>query len=159
MIILGPEHQIPKKKKLKINIKLNDNEFNIEGEKGDVLETLDDLIQKGVLPKHRFRNVRENISVSPIFKNRKKKENIQILIKSICKDTNLWFTSTDILSKYEQHIGGEISLSTISTNLSRLETEGILQKRGNKKDIEYSLASQSLLESLPLYDEIERRFV
>ena len=85
-------------------------------------------------------------------------ERIKILIRSLSTNPGHWFTSKDIVSLYEQHVGESIKLSTVSTNLSRLETQGILQKRGSKKDLEYCLNSQEL-ESLPLYDLIEKRFV
>ena len=85
-------------------------------------------------------------------------ERIKILIRSISKNPSHWFTSKDILGLYEQHIGEPISLSTVSTYLSRLEHQQILEKRGSKKDLEYCLRS-SELELIPLYDLVEKKFV
>lgn len=85
-------------------------------------------------------------------------ERIKILIRSISKNPSHWFTSKDILALYEQHIGESISLSTVSTYLSRLEHQQILEKRGSKKDLEYCLRT-SELELIPVYDLVEKKFI
>ncbi len=100
----------------------------------------------------------QNSSTEKILSENSKIEQIKILIRSISKNPGHWFTSKDILALYEQHIGEIISLSTVSTYLSRLEHQQILEKRGSKKDLEYCLKS-SELELIPLYDLVEKKFI
>ncbi len=54
-----------------------------------------------------------------------------------------WFTSKEIQYAYEQEYKEPISLSTISTYLSRLANNGMLMKTGSQNSLKYKL-SQTL---------------
>jgi predicted transcriptional regulator len=53
----------------------------------------------------------------------------------------VWFSSKDIQSIYEQEIKEPISLSTVATYLSRMESKGILMKAGTSNRLKYKIAS------------------
>lgn len=55
---------------------------------------------------------------------------------------NSWFTSLDVKGRYEKQYGEEIKLSTVSTYLSRLHTEGFLERRGNRVEREYRIIEE-----------------
>ena len=158
-------------KKIKINLTSKDGrnaevEFSSEN-KSDALELLLKLgfgpesSNKQSLNLKSFTKEKTNSRLNKPTHNledRTKLEQIKILIKSLSQKPGHWFTSKDILDLYEQHVNEHISLSTVSTYLSRLETQHILQRRGSKKDLEYCLNIQEL-ESIPLYDLVEKRFI
>ena len=52
----------------------------------------------------------------------------------------VWFSSKDIQSVYEQELKEPVSLSTISTYLSRMVTKGMLMRTGSSNNIKYKTA-------------------
>ena len=52
-----------------------------------------------------------------------------------------WFTSKDVREAYEKAYGSRLSLSTISTYLSRMYQEGILERGGTRKERKYRVVS------------------
>lgn len=53
----------------------------------------------------------------------------------------IWFSSKDIQSVYEQELKEPVSLSTISTYLSRMTSKGILLRTGGTNNLRYKTAS------------------
>ncbi|HMK95350.1 MAG TPA: hypothetical protein VK536_08130 [Candidatus Limnocylindrales bacterium] len=49
----------------------------------------------------------------------------------------IWFSSKDIQSAYEQELKEPISLSTVSTYLSRMTSKGILLRTGGSNNLKY----------------------
>ncbi len=159
-----------KSQKVKVNLTSRDGRsIKVEGSKSDVLDILVELgFSAGIVntnqptPSAPKSSSKKQIDshINPEFADITIKERIKIIIKSLSKDSTVWFSSKDVLAKYEQHIGEKVPLSTISTNLSRFEKDDkILQRRGHKKDLEYSLISKEVLASVPYYDQIERKFM
>jgi hypothetical protein len=52
----------------------------------------------------------------------------------------IWFSSKDIQSVYEQELKEPISLSTVSTYLSRMTNRGLLLRAGESKNLKYKVA-------------------
>jgi hypothetical protein len=52
----------------------------------------------------------------------------------------VWFSSKDIQSIYEQELKEPISLSTVSTYLSRMATKGTLLRTGSQNSLKYKTA-------------------
>ncbi len=52
----------------------------------------------------------------------------------------IWFSSKDIQSAYEQELKEPVTLSTISTYLSRMTTKGILMRTGGSNSLKYKTA-------------------
>ncbi|MFX0063572.1 MAG: hypothetical protein ACFFC7_15470 [Candidatus Hermodarchaeota archaeon] len=75
-----------------------------------------------------------------------KKDRIKHIIRATLKHG--WFNSRDIFELYLHYINDEVSLSTVSTNLSRLQKENILERRGTGANIEYRL-QQNQIEKIP----------
>jgi hypothetical protein len=48
-----------------------------------------------------------------------------------------WYSSMQIKTKYEQAFHERINLSTVSTYLARMHRDGILERRGSRKQREY----------------------
>ncbi len=55
----------------------------------------------------------------------------------------IWFSSKDIQSVYEQELNEPVSLSTVSTYLSRMTSKGILLRTGGSNNLKYKTASLS----------------
>lgn len=53
----------------------------------------------------------------------------------------IWFSSKEIQSSYEQELKEPISLSTISTYLSRMTNRGILIRSGQTNSLKYKMVS------------------
>jgi len=53
----------------------------------------------------------------------------------------IWFSSKEIQSIYEQELKEPISLSTVSTYLSRMTKRGILIRSGESHNLKYKLVS------------------
>lgn len=56
----------------------------------------------------------------------------------------VWFSAKDAQSTYEKETNDQISLSTISTYLSRLANRGLLLKTRNSNKVRYRLMSEGL---------------
>ncbi len=52
----------------------------------------------------------------------------------------IWFSSKDIQSVYEQELKEPVSLSTISTYLSRMASKGLLLRTGGSTNLKYKTA-------------------
>jgi hypothetical protein len=52
----------------------------------------------------------------------------------------IWFSSKDIQSVYEQELKEPVSLSTVSTYLSRMTTKGMLLRTGGPISLKYKTA-------------------
>ena len=59
-----------------------------------------------------------------------------------------WFTSQELREKYET-VADDIKLSTVSTYLSRMNRDGLLEKRGNRNNRQYRLIEAVEQELLP----------
>ncbi|MEM2150980.1 MAG: helix-turn-helix domain-containing protein [Candidatus Bathyarchaeia archaeon] len=57
-----------------------------------------------------------------------------------------WFTAKEVQNAYEREVGEPISLSAISTYLSRLAERGLLMKRKDENRIFFKLVSQEIRE-------------
>ena len=55
----------------------------------------------------------------------------------------IWFSSKDIQSVYEQELKEPVSLSTVSTYLSRMTGKGILLRTGGPNNLKYKTANLS----------------
>ena len=53
----------------------------------------------------------------------------------------IWFSSKDIQSVYEQDLKEPVSLSTVSTYLSRMTSKGILLRTGGTNNLKYKTVS------------------
>jgi DNA-binding transcriptional ArsR family regulator len=62
---------------------------------------------------------------------------------------NDWFTSQELREKFET-LEDDIKLSTVSTYLSRMNQEGILERRGNKNYRQYRLVESQASHVAPL---------
>jgi hypothetical protein len=56
----------------------------------------------------------------------------------------IWFSSKDIQSIYESELKEPISLSTVSTYLSRMSTKGMLLRTGGPNNLKYKTAPNFL---------------
>ncbi|HNX39436.1 MAG TPA: hypothetical protein PKK11_02550 [Methanothrix sp.] len=52
--------------------------------------------------------------------------------------SNTWFTTQELRERYET-VADDIKLSTVSTYLSRMNRDGMLDKRGNRNNRQYRL--------------------
>ena len=52
----------------------------------------------------------------------------------------IWFSSKDVQSVYEQELKEPVSLSTVSTYLSRMESKGLLLRTGGPNSLKYKTA-------------------
>ena len=62
-------------------------------------------------------------------------EKVQVVIQK--SFPLIWFSSRDIQSAYEQEIREPISLSTVSTYLSRMTSKGMLLRTGGPNNLKY----------------------
>ena len=51
----------------------------------------------------------------------------------------VWFSSKDIQSVYEQELKEPVSLSTVSTYLSRMASKGLLLRNGGSSNLKYKI--------------------
>lgn len=58
-----------------------------------------------------------------------------------------WFTSQQLRERYET-VRDDIKLSTVSTYLSRMHQDGLLDRRGNRNNREYRLLTAPSMESV-----------
>jgi hypothetical protein len=92
----------------------------------DLVELLGGMPNEGVTPG--IVNTLTNASVSRF-------EKLQLVIQK--SFPLVWFSSKDLLSVYEQELKEPISLSTVSTYLSRMTSKGLLLRTGSSNSLKY----------------------
>ncbi len=65
-------------------------------------------------------------------------EKVQVVIQK--NFPLIWFSSKDIQSIYEQELKEPVSLSTVSTYLSRMAVKGMLLRTGGQNNLKYKTA-------------------
>jgi len=60
---------------------------------------------------------------------------------------NAWFSSNELRERYET-LRDDIKLSTVSTYLSRMYYDGVLERRGNRNQRQYCLVSEEHLSEM-----------
>jgi len=65
--------------------------------------------------------------------------------------SNTWFTTQELREKYET-VADDIKLSTVSTYLSRMNRDGLLDKRGNRNNRQYRLIENIEPEMVPQHN-------
>jgi len=63
--------------------------------------------------------------------------------------SNTWFTTQELRERYET-VADDIKLSTVSTYLSRMNRDGLLDKRGNRNNRQYRLMEMVEPEMVPV---------
>ncbi len=81
------------------------------------------------------------VSTGPAMPNNRSLSRFEKVQAVIQKNFPLiWFSSKDIQSVYEQELKEPVSLSTISTYLSRMATKGMLMRTGTSNNLKYKTA-------------------
>lgn len=126
----------------KIRVELFDNDGNrytiaFEGQvtRDKALRLLDLVELLGGAP-----NEGQVSNTNPMMSNRvmSRFEKVQVVIQK--NFPLIWFSSKDIQSVYEQELKEPVSLSTISTYLSRMTTKGMLMRTGSSNNLKYKTA-------------------
>ncbi|MHA2363727.1 MAG: hypothetical protein ACXAC7_07200 [Candidatus Hodarchaeales archaeon] len=75
---------------------------------------------------------------------------VKLLFRSISQYDNQWFSAKEIMHLYKTYIDPEIPQSTISTYLARLHKDGLLKRRGSRRDLEYCMVIEEKVK-IPLF--------
>ena len=100
-------------------------------------------------------NLEEIIGINSRSVSSNNVQNDEILVSDLSKIDQIrhiihnsirfgWFNSKDIQELYAYQIGNNISLSTVSTYLSRLVNNSVLEKRGSRSQLEYRLSPSQI---------------
>lgn len=101
------------------------------------------------------------------------KERLAYFLRYDKRAPNDWFTSSQIRGIYEEAYGENVNISTLSTYLANMHSEGILVRKGSRAKRGYRLAKQwtppgsdamasvnnndmELIECLPLHEILPR---
>ncbi len=126
----------------KLRVELFDNDGNrytisFEGQvtRDKALRLLDLVELLGGVP-----NEESSASSMPSLTNRmfSRFEKVQLVIQK--SFPLIWFSSKDVQSVYEQEIKEPVSLSTVSTYLSRMTSKGMLMRTGGPNNLKYKTA-------------------
>jgi DNA-binding transcriptional ArsR family regulator len=71
--------------------------------------------------------------------NRTLRDRLEIFVRQEIPDS--WFSSNDLRDRYEA-VSDDIKLSTVSTYLSRMYYDGVLERRGNRTQRQYRLVTE-----------------
>lgn len=71
--------------------------------------------------------------------NRTLRDRLEIFVRQEFPDT--WFSSNELRDQYET-VSDDIKLSTVSTYLSRMYYDGVLERRGNRNQRQYRLVTE-----------------
>jgi hypothetical protein len=126
----------------KIRVELFDNEGNrytvaFEGQitRDKALRLLDIVELLGGMPSENPTSAIANI---PAVGNFSRFEKVRLVVQK--SFPLVWFSSKDIQSLYEQDLKEPISLSTVSTYLSRMADRGLLLRTGGANSLRYKTA-------------------
>jgi len=67
-----------------------------------------------------------------------------------------WFTTQELRDRYET-VSDDIKLSTVSTYLSRMNRDGLLERRGNRNNRQYRLLREAEAEGIAQNNYSRRR--
>jgi hypothetical protein len=70
--------------------------------------------------------------------------------------SNTWFTTQELRERYET-VADDIKLSTVSTYLSRMNRDGLLDRRGNRNNRQYRLLEEIEPEMIQNQNSYEKR--
>jgi hypothetical protein len=79
-----------------------------------------------------------NVATATPNRNLSRFDKVQLVIQK--NFPLIWFSSKDIQNVYEQELKEPVSLSTISTYLSRMANKGMLQRTGGANNLKYKTA-------------------
>lgn len=82
--------------------------------------------------------VREALQPKP-EDNRTLRDRLEIFVRREFPDS--WFSSNELRDRYET-VSDDIKLSTVSTYLSRMYYDGVLERRGNRNQRQYRLVTE-----------------
>ena len=71
--------------------------------------------------------------------NRTLRDRLEIFVRKEFSDS--WFSSNELRDRYEAE-SNDIKLSTVSTYLSRMYYDGVLERRGNRNQRQYRLVTE-----------------
>ncbi len=71
--------------------------------------------------------------------NRTIRDRLEIFVRQEFPDS--WFSSNELRDRYEA-VSEDIKLSTVSTYLSRMYYDGVLERRGNRTQRQYRLVTE-----------------
>lgn len=71
--------------------------------------------------------------------NRTLRDRLEIFVREEFPDS--WFSSNELRDRYEA-VSNDIKLSTVSTYLSRMYYDGVLERRGNRNQRQYRLVTE-----------------
>ncbi|MGB2841346.1 MAG: hypothetical protein WBC40_02525 [Halobacteriota archaeon] len=99
------------------------------------------------------------------------KERLAYFLRYDKRSPTDWFTSSQVMKIYEEAYGENVSISTLSTYLANMYSEGILMRKGSRAKRHYRLATKvspsgadatvnaedmELIECLPLHELLSR---
>jgi len=70
--------------------------------------------------------------------------------------SNTWFTTQELRERYET-VADDIKLSTVSTYLSRMNRDGLLDRKGNRNNRQYRLLEEIEPEMIQNQNSYEKR--
>ena len=70
--------------------------------------------------------------------------------------SNTWFTTQELRERYET-VADDIKLSTVSTYLSRMNRDGLLDRRGNRNNRQYRLLEEIEPEMIQNQNSYEKK--
>ena len=127
----------------KMRVELFDNEGNrytiaFEGQitRDKAIRLLDLVELLGGMPGETNNNQSSNLSTR---NNLSRFDKANLIIQK--RFPLIWFSSKEIQSIYEQELKEPISLSTVSTYLSRMTKRGILIRSGQSHNLKYKMVS------------------
>ena len=127
----------------KMRVELFDNEGNrytiaFEGQitRDKAIRLLDLVELLGGMPGETNNNQSSNLST---INNLSRFDKTKLVIQK--RFPLIWFSSKEIQSIYEKELKEPISLSTVSTYLSRLTNRGILIRSGQSNNLKYKMVS------------------
>ena len=127
----------------KMRVELFDNEGNrytiaFEGQitRDKAIRLLDLVELLGGMPGENNNSQSSNLATR---NNLTRFDKVKLIIKK--RFPLIWFSSKEIQSIYEQELKEPISLSTVSTYLSRMTNRGILIRSGQSNSLKYKIVS------------------
>ncbi len=69
---------------------------------------------------------------------------------------NAWFTSQELRERYET-VADDIKLSTVSTYLSRMNRDGLIERKGNRNNRQYKLIEESVPEGAAMQNSYQQK--
>jgi len=143
--------------KVRVEVMMDEKKMtSIENVGDSISEALDPLAIRNII--NFLVNLRSSLSVDNLYDGESEdltiKERLAHFLRYDERAPKDWFTSSQLKRTYKEVYEADVRLSTISTYLASMHSDGILERKGSRAMRQYRLASAEAVKPLGVVNAV-----